>query len=301
MKSNQPCCDSVGDYTQTSLVSLENPKPVVIGLYGLPGSGKSFLWGLERFQSLKAEEKNEYRERAIAKIKQDCYNSGKSAIVAGHALFWDEEKETGDFICTQADLKTYTHILYLDVPAEKIAKYRANDLGRCRPAVSVAHLTRWQRAEKDHLRDVCRSYDIIFMVITPHHASTSKLIPLIHDFRRHTEDLNTTLAEQQMDKIMSGGTETPETVLVFDADKTLAPQDSGEMFWEQVSSASAEEDERFPLKKLFSGPLKYSYSAFRQATILCEEIIDEEDYNSCCGTPPPASFSPSEWVRGRPS
>jgi DNA replication protein DnaC len=69
-------------------------EPAIIGLYGLPGSGKSFLLaelgrnifdftcyngikvitavtlgGLEVFQSMKEDEKIEYRERAMAKLK----------------------------------------------------------------------------------------------------------------------------------------------------------------------------------------------------------------------------------------
>ena len=296
---------------ETRLESFKNSKPVIIGLYGLPGSGKSFLLatlrqgldiddftfydgseiiaavtdgGLEGFQTLDDEKKTHCRERAIMKIRQECDDSGKSALVAGHAIFWNEEEETGGIVCTQADLRSYTHILYLDVPVEKIAEYRRNDQKRSRPPVSITHLAKWQIAERQHLREVCRSYDIIFAAISPHHVSMNKLIPMIRDFCTHTEDLNTELAEQQLDKIMSGGSETPETVLVFDADKTLAPQDSAELFWELVSSIQNKEGEYCPLKKLFSGPLQYSYIAFRQATMLCEETIDDKDYDACCGT-----------------
>ena len=142
-------------------------KPVIIGLYGLPGSGKSFRLeelktvlnndkfafydgsnviaavtpgGLEAFQKLAKEAKNDSRERAIARVKQECSNTGKSAIVAGHFMFWAEEDEQGESVCTPSDLATYTHILYLNSPVELIAEYRLNDAERSRPSVSTSQL-----------------------------------------------------------------------------------------------------------------------------------------------------------------
>jgi uracil phosphoribosyltransferase/phosphoglycolate phosphatase-like HAD superfamily hydrolase/adenylylsulfate kinase-like enzyme len=297
------------DQAPANFVSASCSKPVVVGLYGLPGSGKSFLLntlkrglshdefsfydgshviaevtpgGLEAFQILQEDDKNDIRNRAMGKIKQESCDSGKCAIVSGHAMFWAEEEETGQLVCTPADLETYTHILYLDVPAEVTAGYRLNDQKRCRPAVSIAHLIKWQQAEKKQLRHLCRSHDIVFTTISERQVSAGKLIPLILDFKRHTEGLNTMMAQQRMDEFINMGSEIPETVLVFDADKTLAPQDSGQLFWELLSVSCTEGDEKFPLKSLFSSPLQYSYTAFRQAAILYDEVIGEGDYNDYC-------------------
>ncbi|KAJ5117651.1 hypothetical protein N7448_011283 [Penicillium atrosanguineum] len=279
------------DITSTSPASTDCPKPVIIGLYGLPGSGKSFLLnilkcglshadfsfydgsqviaagtpgGLEAFQNLNEDDKEGVRDRAIRKIKQESFDSGRSSIVTGHAIFWAEGEGAGQLVCTSADLDTYTHILYLDVPAEDIAEYRST------------------RREKQ-LRRLCRSHDILFTTITQRQVSMGKLVPLLQGLRSHTDDLNTRLAQQRIDNIITTGSERPETMLVFDADKTLAPQDSGELFWELASTSSAEADERFPLKSLFSSPLHYSYTAFRQAAFLCEEVIGEnKEYDDCC-------------------
>lgn len=298
------------DLTSTNPALAECPKPVIIGLYGLPGSGKSFLLnvlkcglspadfsfydgsqviaagtpgGLEAFQNLTEDDKERARDRAIRRIKQESFDSGRSAIVTGHAMFWAEGEGAGQLVCTPADLDTYTHILYLDVPAGDIAEYRLNDQKRSRPAVSIAHLIKWQQEEKKQLRHLCRSHDIIFTTITQRHVSMGKLVPLIQDLRNHTVDLNTRLAQERMDNFITTGIERPETVLVFDADKTLAPQDSSELFWELASTPSAEADERFPLPSLFSSPLRYSYTAFRQAALLCEEVIgDNTAYDDCC-------------------
>ena len=297
------------DETPANQVSASSSKPVVMGLYGLPGSGKSFLLntlkrglshdefsfydgshviaevtpgGLEAFQHLKEDDKRNFRDRAMGKIKQESCDTGKSAIVTGHAMFWDEEEEAGQLVCTSADWETYTHILYLDVSAEVIAEYRLSDQKRCRPAVSIAHLIKWQQAEKKQLRHLCRSHDIVFTTISARQVSAGKLTPLILDLKRHTEDVNTMMAQQRMDEFINMGPEVPETMLVFDADKTLAPQDSGQLFWELLSAPCAEGDERFPLKSLFSSPLQYSYTAFRQAAILYDESIGEEDYHDHC-------------------
>jgi hypothetical protein len=182
---------------------IDPPNPVIIGIYGLPGSGKTF-WlgqpktvlnneefalydgsdviaamtpgGLEGFHNLTNEAKIKYRERAIAKVKQECCSTRKSAIVAGHFMFWAEGDDDGHSICTPADLATYTHIVYLDVPVETIADYHFNDAKRNRPNVSLSHLARWQRVEKSQLRDVCRCHGILFAPVLPFVESLHPLI-----------------------------------------------------------------------------------------------------------------------------
>jgi phosphoserine phosphatase len=73
-----------------------------------------------------------------------------------------------------------------------------------------------------------------------------------------------------------------ETMLVLDADKTLAAEDAGMLFWQRVSSSQLPGDEDCPLKTLFSNPLGYSYKAFRQATLLYEESTDDAEFDAIC-------------------
>ncbi|KAJ5781293.1 hypothetical protein N7457_006453 [Penicillium paradoxum] len=284
-------------------------RPVIIGLYGLPGSGKTY-WldklkqelsdgnficyegshviaaltpgGLDAFQQLSEDAKVEYRHRAIAKIEGECRDSGKSAIVAGHYMFWPEEDEHGRSVCVQGDLETYTHILYLNISPAAIAEYRSNDVKRYRPTASIAHLRKWQETEKSQLSRLCRSNHILFTTVSPSRISASMLCSLIQEFRDHTEDGNLKLAKERVDKLVAIGPERLETILVFDADKTLAAQDSGVIFWEQVCEKSTEKDRISLLKTLFGGPLQYSYTAFRQATLLYEEAVDDDEFDRCC-------------------
>ena len=55
-------------------------------------------------------------------------------------MFWSEEEEAGQPVYTRNDLDTFTHVLYLDVPAEVVAQRRRDDTERSRPSMSVTHL-----------------------------------------------------------------------------------------------------------------------------------------------------------------
>ncbi|KAJ5910479.1 hypothetical protein N7504_005122 [Penicillium tannophilum] len=280
-------------------------KPVIVGLYGLPGAGKTYLLdgikrsvtdflfydgsraigavtpgGLEAFHTLSEAEEINYRGRAMDRIKQGCHDFGKSAIISGHSMLWTEGEKTYQLICTQADFDAYTHIVYLEVPAGIIAEHRRND-ERSRPVASVPHLAQWQEAEKTYLRHVCRLHNILFTTVKPHHFLHEQLSALLGDFHRHTEELNTKLAEDQIDKMLDTDSETPETVLVLDADGTLSPYDSGALFWHLAPGTSVTGD-RYPLKELFRSHLQYSYTAFRQATLLYEEVMNGNDYERHC-------------------
>lgn len=73
-----------------------------------------------------------------------------------------------------------------------------------------------------------------------------------------------------------------ETVLVVDADRTLAPVDTGALFWAQLAASQEGASGSSPLKSVFSSPLGYSYNAFRQAALLCEEAVNDEECDALC-------------------
>jgi hypothetical protein len=112
----QPSKKAVGDPTFVpSQTGAHQKKPVIVGLYGLPGAGKTMLLdglkrtvtdflffdgshvigsvtpgGLEGFHALSETEKANYRACAMDRIKQGCLDFGKSAIVSGHSMLWPE-------------------------------------------------------------------------------------------------------------------------------------------------------------------------------------------------------------------
>ncbi|KAK8109530.1 hypothetical protein PG999_007667 [Apiospora kogelbergensis] len=279
------------------------PTATVIGLYGIPGSGKTFLLkqlreqhefdyfklyegcnvigslvpgGLDAFKKAEEHDKTLWRKHAIDSIKNECNFSERTAVVTGHFMFWPEGGQQQP-VHTPNDFNTYSHILYLDVPAELIAQRRTNDTQRTRPSASVGHLRAWRDAEKTQLRMLCRQHGILFYLVSLQDIVSGQVPTLLHNFQHHSEESNTSHAILRLDEAMSTQ-KYPQTVLVLDADKTLATVDTGELFW----SACKDEHDECPLKKLFGGPLGYSYTAFRQAMLLYEEAADEGRFDDLC-------------------
>jgi len=310
--SNMPGSTADHQLTESTALARQtapNKKAIVVGLYGIPGSGKTFLLeqlktelgqehftfyegskmiaslipgGLNVFQKLEEQEKLHWRQLAIDTIGKECADSGRVGVVAGHFMFWSEEKETGQPVYTRNDLNTFTHLLYLNVPAELVAQRCLNDAERNRPTASIDHLRKWQQTEKTQLRHLCYHYGILFSLLSPHPTLHKKVSMLLRDFRYHTENFNLFRAENRLDEVIAAGQGQLETVLVMDADRTLAATDSGAIFWKIVSDSQHSRDEGHRLKALFSSPLGYSYTAFRQAALLYEETAEDEEFNTLC-------------------
>ena len=293
----------------TEVRSASDQKVIVVGLYGVPGSGKTFLLnqlkeklgqtyfafyegsemiatlvpgGLGAFQGMEEQEKTHWRRHAIDIIGKSCADSGHVAVVAGHFMFWLEEQEAGWPVYTQNDLEIFTHILYLDIPAEVVAQRRMNDKERSRPSTSASHLYKWQQEEKTQLRDLCRRHSILFSLVSPNSNLLNKVSILLNDFRYHTENYNLSQAENKLDDAIFASQGQLETVLFVDADRTLAAEDTGALFWKRVSDLRSLEYEASTLNTLFSGPLGHSYTAFRQAVLLYEETANDQEFDALC-------------------
>ena len=295
--------------TTPETLSASNRKAVVVGLYGVPGSGKTFLLnqlkqelgqthfafyesskmiatvvpgGLDAFQSMEEQKKVHWSRRAIDVIGKNCADSGQVAVVAGHLMFWSEEQEARWPVYTQNKSEAFTHILYLDIPPEVVAQRCLDDAERSRASVSAIDLRKWQQEEKTQLRDLCRRHGILFSLVSPHPTLLNKVSILLHDFRHHTEKYNLSQAESRLDDATVASRGQLETVLVMDADSTLAAEDTGALFWERVSSSRPLEDSAFTLNALFRSHLGYSYTAFRQAVLLYEETADDQEFDAFC-------------------
>ncbi|KAF5309273.1 hypothetical protein D9758_019067 [Tetrapyrgos nigripes] len=282
-------------------------KPTIVGIYGVPGCGKSFLLhqlktdlgedhfasydgsavlsslihgGLDAFKKLDDQEKNIFRERAISKIAQDCSSSGRIGIVAGHYLFWDVDVDSGagkpQVIWTDGDADVYTHILYFEVPADVVVQRRRHDTMRKRPSLSQEHITRWQRTEIDQLREICSKQGIHFSIIPP----TSNVLEFTTFFLR--EQSNFLRAKNQLDtslRDLSG--QRSKTILVLDGDKTLTSDDTGAIFVKlMLDDGLVAED---PLKAVFSS-LNYTYTAFWQVArrVYDCDALPEQTFEAYC-------------------
>lgn len=92
---------------------------------------------------------------------------------------------------------------------------------------------------------------------------------LVNDFSLHSLERNEALAANALDCSVTAGL---KTMIMVDADKTLGPQDASAIFWQKPGYAD-------PLKQLFSSKMGYSYTAFRQAAFLYEEMADEKVFD----------------------
>ena len=331
------------------ILAASDHKAIVVGLYGVPGSGKTFLLnqleqelgqthfafyegsrtianvvpgGIEAFQSMEEQEKAHWRRRAIDAIGKNCADSGQVAVVAGsyfpgplflcpcrsgvpkhflgasvfsakrniltqgittgHFMFWPEGQEAGRPVYTQNDLKMFTHILYLDFPAEMVVRRCLDDTNRTRPSASAGHLRKWQQEEKTQLRDLCRGHDILFLPVSPSPTLPNKISTLLHDFRYHNEKYNLSKAESSLDDSVVASPGQLKTVLVIDADRTLAAEDTGALFWKRVSKMWPSQYEASTLNTLFSSALGHTYTAFRQAVLLYEETANDQEFDDLC-------------------
>lgn len=280
---------------------MASPNPI-IGLYGIPGCGKSFLLqqlqhqlgqqyryyegsqviadvvpgGLSAFHASSDAQKTHWRRLAINHIRDSSLSTDKPALVAGHFMFWSEGDDAGQVVCTPDDLLVYTHVIYLDTPIATVASRRDGDQSRARPFQSQAHLQKWQEAEKAQLRKVCMDNSILFIAL----RSPETIPDLIRNFGQRSVDLNVTLAKARLEDIfrrasLARGPGAIKTVVILDADRTLAPFDSGSLFWEIVGGGAVR-TAICPLKTLFGSRMGYSLAAFRQAALLYEEIIRNE-------------------------
>ncbi|KAK0710675.1 uracil phosphoribosyltransferase-domain-containing protein [Lasiosphaeris hirsuta] len=267
-------------------------KKTVIGIYGIPGSGKSFLMQ-QLEQKLESSARFVFYEGsaviasilAIDKIATEC-GPGQAAVVAGHFIFWSENGEEGTRVCTQSDLKAFTHIIYLNVKPELVLERRKTDSTRNRPEVSLEHIRRWQKTEMAELRELCWHNNILFTSTSlPPTQLQQRVESLLASFLDDTQERNLSAAEEKLDGFMNSHKEL-ETALVFDGDRSLSALDTGAVFWGHVWQTTAPDthgkiDIPDPLKAVFSSPLGYSYNAFRQSMLLYEEAaeLDSEAFH----------------------
>ncbi|KAK7928625.1 uracil phosphoribosyltransferase [Apiospora marii] len=301
----------------TSAVKVEEPtlkqtkKPIVIGVYGISGSGKTYLLnqlkqelqqepyeffdgseaiasvvpgGFDTFKEANAQDKAHWRELAIREIGKKCATSGHTGVVAGHSMLWLEDGNMiGERIWTQGDASTYTHIFYMDVTANIVAQRRADDGKRPRKPVPADQLAKWQEAEKQSLRHLCHEHGIVYGLIPASPSPLDGIKVLFRNLCQRTETEHRSGVEQEIDQAVLNQGQV-ETILVLDADKTLAAVDTGDLFWRKLPGRqpSLAEGQVHVLKSLFSGPLGYSSNAFLQAALLYEEVSGVGEFDRLC-------------------
>lgn len=312
MQNNSIVPDGVpaAEVSSTEKLSSSTAKPIIIGIYGPSGAGKSHLLTclkrelgekefdcydgsaaiesvlpgtLEEFKRMPESEKEHWRQAAMDKVAKDCAETGKIVVITGHYMFWKEGDDEGKVVFTNSDQTHYSHILYLDVPPGVIKQRRQADtdkLVRDRGDVSEAHLEKWTKVEKTQLRDHCYKNGILFSVLSRSHENfLPQAMRLFKDFQHHDETFNYSRAQDKLKEILAADERQLDGMLVFDADRTLAAEDGGKLFWNEFHALhTSKKDDR--LKEIFDGG--YFYTAFRQVVLLHEECSDDEEYEMLC-------------------
>ena len=284
-------------------------KPKIIGIYGVGGSGKTTAinalkkeLGTYRYEyydgsaamakfvqnfpagflQMTAEEKTQLREKAILDIRNECHAQGKTGIVAGHLLLWENENMTEpENVWTEADRKTYTHMIYLMPHASIVTAYRTKDTSWRRKALSEGHIHRWQNQEFDLLKTLCWKNDIAFAPFSEV-GPEKEISELIGFPLRINEDVNIASAKARLSGIIGDLGNQVETMLVLDGDGTISPQDTGAMFWDYLSKKREDPAMRTALEQVFERHGGYTYQAFHDVAQLYEDAMSEEEYKEIC-------------------
>lgn len=316
---NPPTMSSEADKSPMTVPfeTSTTPKPTLIGIYGLPGSGKSTVLGrlknslpsdvftiyedseiiaslmgsergLDDFHALSEEEKTQYRERGVIQIREECQSMGRTGVVAGHYMFWSRDSEEETVVWTKADQDTFIHIIYLQMPAEILCRRRQLDDAKKREAVTPIHLHEWQETEMQQLGNIAKGSRISFVVLEFWKISSDAqlldrdLPNMLYEVCAVSQQCNHARVLATVDQIVAhvrarGGTKVT-TALVFDADKTLIAQDTGKEFWRHVSSRMREISQRT------STPVEeifdkcgYIYDAFLRAAMAYSGVKDFEE------------------------
>lgn len=108
--------------------------------------------------------------------------------------------------------------------------------------------------------------------------NSSNLSVLLRNFHNYTEAWNLKKAETRIHEVMTQQTQLTKLMLVMDADRTLTPCNSGNLFWQHEGYKHAAS----PLKDILFSQLDYSHAAFRQAAALYDERYNADALNGKC-------------------
>ncbi|CZT50909.1 related to 2-3-cyclic-nucleotide 3-phosphodiesterase [Rhynchosporium secalis] len=295
-------------------------KPSILGIYGISGCGKSHLikklkdllgeedyafhdgsgmidavvpGGLETFKTLPGEEQDRYRIQAIRRICDECAESGRVGVVAGHYMFWksqyglDDDDESGgeQVVWTSGDAECFTDMMYLSVQSQIVVEQCENDKTRKRLSLTRFELELWMAAERRELEKECGECGIGFALIGRDELQV--VADMLKEMRKRPELLNLARTKKALDSIMAERDARLETMIVLDADRTLCAVDTGNLFWETFAANEklrnpSQEPFKDPLKTIFSGPFGYSFNAFTQVDLLYGTVCSVDEFERIC-------------------
>lgn len=262
-----------------------------IGIYGIKGSGKTTLAkkickmdqifkyiegkdvidavtpdGLTGFNTLSDIEKKQYRESAINRLFEIQGETGKNLLVVGHYSFYTEDKGKIQSIITDADKKFYTNIYYLHPSPEEIQRRNGLDLEKTRD-YTLNEIQNWLEFEKT-INGHCSEKGIKIKYIYNHDIE-SNAKTIINDAYEEIKINNYKQALIHIKKIIEESNK--KTFVLFDADYTLFPYDSGKIFCKSAKF------DFIQIKEIFQSR-GYSFPAFYKSATLHAQM-DADTFN----------------------
>nr|OQO28351.1 hypothetical protein B0A51_04070 [Rachicladosporium sp. CCFEE 5018] len=201
----------------------------IIGLYGLPGIGKTTLlnllkeWlphdafafyegsemvanaaggSLDTFRNADGNTNNLFRAQAIANIAGECTASGKTGIVTGHYSFLNAGAESPGVVFSAAETRHYTHIIYLSASGEEIEQ-RCRDDTRARVPLTAAEINRWAAKEVKELEPICYRNRILLSVLRIEQMSPIKVAEVIASLIQRFHLQSPALNEHRVTTVMN--------------------------------------------------------------------------------------------------
>ena len=286
--------------------SLSNGK--LVGLYGIQGVGKSYIlnqianecieWRvcdgsdlirevlrdrdqiMEHFdQDMTPIERADVRKAAIERAKK----KPSITLVAGHGSFASKEDDdaslTFNDVFTPADGAAYDHIIYLEKSAGVVFEQVQKDNERSRTILSTEHLQLWMDHEKELLEAYCLEHGIAFQVFCLDGCDDHlNLINIITEKVVMPACEGARLKSEQALIMSMKEVPAADVYLLIDGDRTLVPQDTGTLFFDQVLTLNVPQ----PLKKIFKRYESYTFQAFWEVAMLYSNVLSLDEYNSLC-------------------
>ena len=276
---------------------------LVIGVYGISGSGKSHSLALlkqkykewrcvegsdviarvmrerhdgtlEDFKRFGPEEQAEVRSASVRSLR----NFRGVTIVAGHFSFpvvsVSGDGWSFDTVFSDEDKDLYDAILYLDVHPETVFNQRTSDMQdrkRVRDELSVDIIKDWIEHEKGNLPLHCKSFHIC-----SENEALDQLISRVMTphFEMHER------ASRDSIRAAVGRLPSTEVYLLIDGDRTITPQDTGRLFFDLAQRSTSLELGGDPLKEIFSRYSDYCFRPFFEVAMLYNHALAPEEYSA---------------------
>jgi adenylate kinase len=279
---------------------------IVVGVYGIPGVGKSralqviakdriewqFADGSQLIEEVLNEngqtmehfkvkmtpaEKAAVRRVAIQKVR----NNPGVTVIAGHCSF-PIPKEDGsegvnfEDIFTSADGATYDAIIYLNRSPEFVFDQRKKDSQRSRQDFSPNILREWIDHEIAALRSQSAKHDFKLGVLSYGDMDdcrnlTTCIVETVISPAAHAAKLK---SEQALRAEIEAEIPKSDVYLLIDGDRTICPQDTGKIFFDQVKAIESED----PLKQIFQRYDDYTFQAFWEVAMLYNKSLPKDAY-----------------------